>query len=396
MHVSVLRDICVVFCSTSHKMDDTDKHYIHAEICLQLSDATQELTRPTESYLNQDRIASTSCEPSADIPKYCTDGYIIRQNIKYEHGPPESTQKYNENTIQGTTSTQDSIDVIDIKTEMKSDLDGYGGNTNFTRHWVTCPGGVLKEMKAELTTNVSEILPLEHCSEDVDAKPFIQTHYDQVHEETHTSVKPFTCAICGKSFTSSTDLKMHEKTHAGVTFFTCDVCGKSVTDSSSLRRHERIHTGVKPFTCVTCGKSFTRSSTLKVHERTHTGVRPFTCDVCGKSFTCPSNLKQHERTHTGVKPFTCVVCGKSFIQSQQLKQHERTHTGLKPFTCEVCGKSFVSSSNLKMHEMAHTGVKPFTCDVCGKSFTCSRSLKTHGTTRRCEIIHLLKNERTKY
>ena len=80
-----------------------------------------------------------------------------------------------ENISIATTSTQDCIDFIDVKTEMKSDLDGDGGNTLLTRRWVTCPGDILKEVKAELTPNVSEILPLEHCTENVDEKPFIYT-----------------------------------------------------------------------------------------------------------------------------------------------------------------------------------------------------------------------------
>ena len=133
-------------------MDDKDKHDVHTEIRLQLSDATQELTKPTESHTNQDIIVSTNCELSAGIPTFCSNAYRIRQNIKYEHEPPESTHKdcqqihgvhghvvtglqtltcghlqqemtdkivilSFENTSQGTSSTQDSIDVIDVKTD---------------------------------------------------------------------------------------------------------------------------------------------------------------------------------------------------------------------------------------------------------------------------------------
>ena len=81
---------------------------------------------------------------------------------------------------------------------MKSDLDGYGGNTNLSRHWVTCPGGILKEVKADLTPSISEKLPLEHDRENVDKKPFIYTHNVKVREGTHTCVKLFTCCTCGK------------------------------------------------------------------------------------------------------------------------------------------------------------------------------------------------------
>ena len=396
-------------------MDDTDKRDVRAEIRLQLSDATQELTQHAESDTHQDIIVSTNRDLSADIPTNCTDGYIIRQYIKSEYEPLDSTQNDSqqihgvhghvitglqtltcghlqqemteqnvilsfENTSQGTPLTHDSIDVIDVKTEMKYDIDGYGGNTNLTRHWITCPGCILKEVKAELTPNVSEILPLDDCSENVEENPCIDTHNVKLHERTHRSMKPFTCDICGKSFTGSRSLKMHAITHTGVKPFTCGSCGKSFIRLCQLKMHERTHTGAKPFTCDVCGKSFTCSGNLNKHERTHTGVKPFTCDVCGKSFTGLGNLNMHARIHSGVKPFTCGNCGKSFVQSNHLKIHKMTHTGMKPFTCDVCGKSFVSSSSFKRHERTHTGVKPFTCDSCGKSFVRLYLLKIHNMT----------------
>ena len=445
-------------------MDDNDKHGARAEIGLQLSEATTVIIQHTESDIHQDRALSTVSANSglyADMPTYCTDNYYkIRENIKHE--PLETTHEDNacghqiesvhghittdlqtvtygnlhqeikekpvirsiENSSQETTSTQgDSEFIEDVKKETKSDRDGYGENTDLTRYWVTCPGGILKEVKAEHKPNVSAILPHEDCGENDDekervqdgkkhanvqeiqtiltprstrgcrgVKPFIvdmcgKSVVDSSHlnliERTDTDVKPFTC---GKSFAHSYTLKLHEIIHTGVNSFTCDICRKSFRDSCNLKEHKRTHTGVNSFTCSTCRKSFTRSRYLKEHERIHTGVKQFTCDICGTSFVYPCHLKAHKRMHTGVKPFTCDICGKSFIDSGHLKKHERIHTGVKPFTCDTCGKSFVTSGRLKIHERIHTGVKPFICDMCGKSFISSSHLKSHERTHGCETV----------
>ena len=432
-------------------MDKEAKHEVHSDIHLQVSDAACDYSESTDSDIQQHKIysaQSADCGLSADIPIHCMDDFNILQGINCAREPSEDVQAANavcrqgygihghmvkylphvkceerrqelneqshvlpfNNTDQETNWTNNANETNQVKPEKKEYPDVYDRSSEVTRHWVVCPGGVLKEVKPEHTSDVSDALCVGGCNENVVCKLCTHTctHHNyildeemngklstastcdvlstqfrrhdnvlKVQERTSKGVKHLNCDTCGKQFAFLSEFKVHERTHTGVKPFTCDTCGKSFSQSGYLKQHELIHDGVKPFTCNTCGKSFSQSRHLKRHEMIHTGVKPFTCDTCGKSFSRPGELKIHERIHTGVKPFTCDTCGKSFSQSGDLTIHERIHTGVKPFTCDTCGKSFYRSGNLKRHEMIHTGVKSFRCDTCGKSYSQSGHLKEH-------------------
>lgn len=60
----------------------------------------------------------------------------------------------------------------------------------------------------------------------------------------------------------------------------------------------RWHTKEKPYSCAVCRKSFTTVSMLKRHHRIHTGEKPFRCHVCGKCFNQSAHLNTHFRLHT--------------------------------------------------------------------------------------------------
>ena len=431
-------------------MDDGGKPDVHLELNLQVSDAACEYSVSTDSDIKQDRMSSTvstDCEESADIPEHCMFDYNILHGIKCEHERPEEMQTDNAYGRQGdhiqghvvqclqtvkleengqkfreqrrvlpfnstdreSNSMCDANETIQLKPEQKEDPDEYDTNNEAPRQWVVSPDGVLKEVKAEHTSDASDMLSVGDCSKNVGHKQRTQTvSYDnnihtnvkvstcdvsssqfrshgndlKAHRRTGSMVKHFTCDTCGKQFEYLCRLKMHEKIHTNVKTFACDTCGKSSNTSGNLKQHEMIHTGAKPFTCDTCGNSFARSGTLKMHELIHTGGKYFACDTCGKSFARLGDVKSHERTHTGVKPFACDTCGKSFAQSGALKTHEMTHTGVKPFACDTCGSKFARSGNLKMHELIHTGGKYFACDTCGKSFARPGDVKRHEMTHR--------------
>ena len=365
-------------------MEGKDKRNVDAEIVLQVS---QEDFQPTESDSDQAIVVSTVSATfpcPTNNPSYCSYDYNILQNIRCENDLPENIRKditegdsvgdriasglqlqnvnceqqgqeLNEgqailsftNTDKTSALTYDANELTEVKQE-KADPDEYGRNSDGTRHWVVCHGDVLKEVTTEHTLDVSDILPVEYGSHNVDQKLCnCSTNHAAmecqltVPERTRTCVKPFTCVTCGKSLVKSAEvLKVLERTHMGMSPYTCNMCRK-------------IQTCVKPFTCDTCGKSFPWPSALVMHERIHTGEKPYTCDTCGKSFVSSGNLTVHERIHTGVNPYTCDTCGKSFIHSGHLKVHERIHTGVRPFGCDTCGKSFVHSSSLKVHGKIH-------------------------------------------
>ena len=425
--------ICMFIFSASQSMDDEGKYDVHSATHLQVSEAACDYSESIDSDIQQHKmysVESSDCDMSVDIPIHCMDDYNVLQGITCAREPPEDVQAANAFCRQGygshghmvkclphvkceerrqelneqshdlpfnytdqeTNWINDADETIQVKLEKKEYPDVYYRSSEVTRHWVVCPSGVLKEVKAEHTSesDVSDILSGEDGNADVGCKlrTHTCTHHSNIHDEkmngklstdstcdvsstqfrrhdnvlkvqdrTSKGVKHLTCDTCGKQLAYLSMLKANEITNTGDKPFTCDACGKSFSLPGHLKRHERIHTGIKPFTCDICGKSFCQSGDLTVHEKIHTGVKPFICDTCGKSFTRSGNLKEHERIHTGVKPFRCDTCGKSFTQSGHLKRHERIHTGVKPFRCDTCGKSFYRSGHLKQHELRHTGVK---------------------------------------
>ena len=205
--------------------------------------------------------ATTTFPVPVDNPNNCSyDGNVL-QNIKCEHKLSENMredstdsekghsivsdlqsvkceerqQELNEqqailppvNTQLASTWTCDVNEVAALKPENNVDLDEYDRNIVETRHWVVCPGGVLKEVKTEQTRDASEILPVEEGSHNVDQK----------HDDSSTKHAKMKCRI---------QVKVREGTHAGVKPFECGTCGIYFINSDALKVHESIHTGVRP------------------------------------------------------------------------------------------------------------------------------------------------------
>jgi transcription elongation factor Elf1 len=57
--------------------------------------------------------------------------------------------------------------------------------------------------------------------------------------------------------------------YAGAGNHVCTVCGKRFVRPSARETHMYSHTGEKPFTCNVCGRSFSVHSNLKRHAKVH-------------------------------------------------------------------------------------------------------------------------------
>lgn len=77
----------------------------------------------------------------------------------------------------------------------------------------------------------------------------------------------------------------------------CKECNKKFSLGISLAIHRRVHTSIRPFTCIVCYKTFTRSTALNGHLSSHSYVR-VKCAECGEVQLSVYNYMKHiEKFH---------------------------------------------------------------------------------------------------
>ena len=108
----------------------------------------------------------------------------------------------------------------------------------------------------------------------------------------------------------------------------CPKCDWSTKSNEDYARHLNQHNGVRPFTCEVCGSSFTSKTYLKVHSTVHTGEKPHECKQCDKAYRTKTMLNKHVmQKHGDERPFACELCPKAFKFSEKLRyHHQRAHS----------------------------------------------------------------------
>lgn len=170
-------------------------------------------------------------------------------------------------------------------------------------------------------------------------------------------IKPFSCNVCHKRFTTENGQKVHYRRLHKDNQHSCKYCMMVFDTKQSKLDHEQSHKkDTLRYICPDCPETFKDFITRNEHLKTHPDKNKHTCSICKRKFSELYRYERHLRIHSGEKPYNCKVCDRSFNQDGHLKSHMRLHTGEKPFLCEHCGESFNHNISLKTHLQRQHGI----------------------------------------
>ncbi|XP_065075239.1 zinc finger protein 558-like [Ochlerotatus camptorhynchus] len=267
------------------------------------------------------------------------------------------------------------------------------------QHAQFCPAHQKSE---EYNLQISHVVGRSVLSCYICNKTFPSVQELKYHESMHSNTNSLKCNFCLQTFTCSRTLKFHMDQHKMKNTlpdgrFKCDLCDATFKLYGNLIIHRRSHTGERPYACNICGRAFSTSSNMKTHMNVvHSQDRPYKCNHCHKSFNSEVRLRSHVETHSfpmggsssesaggSELSSTCKICNKTFSHPSYLTIHYRVHTGERPYQCKFCSSAFATSGNLKVHMRIHAAqkVRPYKCNMCTKSFLHASNLSVHKKTQ---------------
>ncbi|KAK3914043.1 Zinc finger protein 26 [Frankliniella fusca] len=197
----------------------------------------------------------------------------------------------------------------------------------------------------------------------------------------------FDCAVCGKTYQTSSQYHGHLKKHKEDNFqWACPQCPEGTSSFKSLsllRKHLKLnHEGTKTVESQPKHDEFLKSPVKVTNQfKEPTDTAQFSCQLCVKYFTKKSDLRGHIATHLSLKGFVCEVCGRPFSHMSNLIRHSYVHSGFKPYPCKLCGKRFTQVASLNQHSISYHSNKLFPCpavpEKCDKMFRTPIIAKQH-------------------